>query len=568
MRELVDYAEIANKYCKSVLGGSIPASKLVRAACKRQIDDLKRERKKDYPYRFDPVQAGRVCKFLELLPHTKGRWATKAETLTLEPWQCFILTTVFGWVRKDSGFRRFRSAYIEVPRKNGKSFLSAGVGLFMLLADKEFGAEVYSGASSLDQARKVFEPAWNMVNQTPMLQDYYGVDLGGTKKNPGPIYSLKTSSKFEAIIGNPGDGASPTCAIVDEYHEHRTDALYETMQTGMGSREQPLLWTITTAGADISGPCYALHQDVRRVLNGSVPNDQLFGIIYGIDKEDEWHSDSAIRKANPNYGVSVDPVYLRESATEALNSSRKQAAFKTKHCNVWVQARAGWMNMELWNRQRSDLTLDDFESQPCWVGVDLSSKIDVASVIKLFPREEEDGKTHWYVFGRHYLPETRVEDPDRRHYQGWVTDGYMIATPGDIIDHKLIENDLVADSQRFRIVKVGYDPYGATQFAVGLENSGIQTLEIPQTVKFLSDPMKWVEALVISGQLHHDDNPVMNWMMSNVTAREDANENVFPRKERVENKIDGPAALIIAEAVAMREPKRESVYMSRGLHII
>jgi len=551
--ETRDYANIAEQYCRDVVAGDVLASRLVVKACERHLSDLVREKDRTFPYRFDADAAARACSFVELMPHTKGKWAKNGEDLVLEPWQVFVTASAFGWLRKANGLRRFRTVYIEVPRKNGKSSWSGGVGLFMLLADDEYGAEVYSGASKLDQAREVFSPAWNMVHSTPELQDHFGVELGGTKKNPGPIHCLKRNSKFEPVVGKPGDGASPSCAIVDEYHEHKSDKLYDTMQTGMGAREQPLMWVITTAGDNISGPCYALHQDVERILDGSMENDQLFGIIYGIDEDDDWKTEEALRKANPNYGVSLDPVWLREKAWEAQKSSRKQGTFKTKHCNVWLQARSGWMNMEAWNSCSDPELMDErFEGEPAWVGIDLSSKIDITSNLKLFRRQEEDGEDHYYLFGRHYLPETRVEHPDRRHYQGWVTDGHLIATPGDVIDHRIIREDVFADAERFRIVTLGYDPYGATQLAVSLQEAGITVLEIPQTVKYLSDPMKWVEALIMAGRLHHDGNPVMNWMMSNVTARVDANDNVFPRKDQNENKIDGPVALIIAMCVALR----------------
>lgn len=556
--EVRNYPEIARSYCEDVVTGQIPACRLVKLACERHLSDLKRVAHSKFPYRFDDAAADRACTFVEEMPHVKGRWASRRENLIMQPWQIFATACVFGWVRKSNGLRRFRTAYIEVPRKNGKSSWSAGVGLFMLLADNEFGAEVYSGATSLHQAHEVFSPAWNMVNSSPDLMDYFGVDLGGTKKNPGPIYCLKTNSKFEAIIGKPGDGASPSCAIVDEYHEHSSDRMFDTMQTGMGAREQPIMWTITTAGDNISGPCYALHHDVVQVLEGTIENEQLFGIIYGIDEGDDWTSEEAIRKANPNLGISIDPIWLQEKRMEARNSSRKQGVFKTKHCNVWVTARSGWMNMEFWNAAGDPkLSLEQFRGEPCWAGLDLSSKIDISSRVLLFSREV-GGETHFYMFGRHYLPETRVEDPDRRHYQAWVTDGHLSATDGDIIDHGQIERDLLTDAEKYRIVTLGYDPYGATQLAVRLNGAGLNTLEIPQTVKFLSDPMKWVEALVLAGRLHHDANPAMDWMMSNVTARVDANDNVFPRKERDENKIDGPVAAIIAMSVQMRgEPAKK-----------
>jgi phage terminase large subunit-like protein len=328
------------------------------------------------------------------------------------------------------------------------------------------------------------------------------------------------------------------------------------------------MWVITTAGSDTAGPCYALRSDVVRTLEGTMSNDELFGIVYTIDDGIEWTSEEALRMANPNFDVSVSADFLRAQVRDAVASARKQNIIKTKHLNVWTTARAGWMNMEAWNTCADAPPLDEFEGEACWIGLDLASKIDVASAVRLF-RRDVDGAEHYYLYGRHYLPESRVELAESRHYQGWVIDGHMVATDGDIIDHDAIRDDLTDDAERFRVVRLGYDPYNATQLAVELDRAGIDVLEIRQTVAYLSDPMKWLEALVLAGRLHHDGNPAMSWMVSNVVCRLDANDNVFPRKERAENKIDGAVAAIIALCVAMRdEAPTTSVYATRGIRTL
>jgi phage terminase large subunit-like protein len=538
-----DYADIAKDYAERVVKGRIPACGFVRMACERHLGELRRVREKEFAYRFDAARAAAVCKFIELMPHTKGKWARGGETIRLEDWQVFITANVFGWLRKDNGLRRYRKAYIEVPRKNGKSAWSAALANYMLAADGETGAEVYSGATTEKQAWEVFKPAKVMAERTEAFREAFGVEVMASNISiPGD------GSKLEPLIGKPGDGASPSCAIVDEYHEHQTDDLYDTMETGMGAREQPLMWVITTAGSNIAGPCYALRSDVIRALDGTTPAPDLFGVIYTIDEGDDWTTEGALRKANPNYDVSVSGDFLKAQIRDAVQSARKQNTVKTKHLNVWVNARAGWMNMEAWNRQAdANLSLDQFEGEPCWIGLDLASKRDIASKVMLFRRDDQ-----YFLFGRHYLPETVVEEPDKYHYRGWVHGGALVTTEGDIIDHDRIAEDLAADAVRFQIQRVGYDPYNATQLAVNLEKAGIPTLEIRQTPAFLSDPMKWIEAYTIGGKLHHDGNPCMSWMVSNVTARVDANDNIFPRKERAESKIDGPVAAIIAMSVAQR----------------
>jgi phage terminase large subunit-like protein len=291
---------------------------------------------------------------------------------------------------------------------------------------------------------------------------------------------------------------------------------------------------------------------VQKMLAGIFEDDELFGVIYTVDDGVDWTTEKALRMANPNYGISVDAEYLSSRQLEAVRSSRKQNTFKTKHLNIWCGARTAWMNMEAWEAARdTKLRLEDFAKESCWAGLDLSSKIDLSANAKIFVREI-DGLDHYYAFGRYYVPEERVEQPDKRHYQGWVRGGHLIATEGAVIDHALIRDHIVEDSEIFQLEEVGFDPYGATQLVSELRDEySIETVEIPQQVKHLSDPMKWVEAMVLAGRFHHDGNPVLTWAISNVTARVDANENVFPRKERPEAMIDPAVAVIMAMSRAM-----------------
>lgn len=241
----------ANQYARDVVRGKIVACQFVIQACQRHLDDLMAEKSKSFRYRFDKDLAERAAKFIQLLPHTKGEWAFKRMPITLEPWQLFVICCAFGWVNKGSRLRRFREVYTEIPRKNGKSAISAGVALYCFACDNEFGAEVYSGATTEKQAWEVFRPARLMCKRTPMLTEAFGIEVNASNMN-----RPEDGARFEPLIGNPGDGSSPHCAVVDEYHEHATDALYTTMLTGMGARRQPLMWAITTAGYNIEGPCY------------------------------------------------------------------------------------------------------------------------------------------------------------------------------------------------------------------------------------------------------------------------------------------------------------------------
>lgn len=557
----MSYADRATEYARSVVAGDVPACIYVRQACQRHLDDLDAEHEKSFPFRWDAEAVNVVCGFLELMPHIKGKWAQRDELIRLEDWQCFVFGVPFGWKRKADGLRRFRKVYVEVPRKNAKSTSTAGLGLYMFAADDEHGAEVYSGATSEKQAWEVFGPARLMAKKTEAFRAAFGVSVGA--KN---LAILENASKFEPIIGKPGDGASPSFSITDEYHEHATSEQYDTMVTGMGARDQPMAWVITTAGSDTAGPCYNLRSEVVGMLAGTMPNDELFGCIYTIDDGDDWSSEEALLKANPNADVSVRLDYLRSEQREAIANPRKQATFKTKHLNVWVTAASPYFNAELWKRL-ADPALSPalFRGEPCWVGLDLGSKLDLCSSIRVFRRSIED-EPHFYVFGRHYLPQYRAEEPSLRHYGEWAARGFLTVTPGAMADYDTIEDDVKADAETHRIVQLGFDPWNATQAVQHLMDHGIECVEVPQTTNHLSQPMKEIQALIQAGRIHHDGDPILAWAIGNVTAQEDRNENVFPRKESAEKKIDPAVALIIAmnRALAGEPEPAVSIYEKRG----
>lgn len=553
-----DYAAIATQYALDVTHGRILACKLTRAACARHLSDLERagsknskRRASSFPYYFDADAAGRACRFIEKLPHVKGKWARKRETINLEPWQVFFVCSIFGWLRIEDGMRRFRRAYLEVPRKNAKSTIAAGIGLYCAFADKEEGAEVYCGATSEDQAWEVFRPAKLMVERTPKLQAALGV-----KPMANSIISLRDASIMEPVIGKPGDGASPHCAIVDEYHEHATSELIDTMDTGMGARDQPLLLVITTAGVDLAGPCRMLHLECETMLNGIVDDPELFALIYTIDEGDDWTTEEALIKANPNAGVSVRMDYLRSQQKIAIRNAHKSGIFKTKHLNVWVAARSPFFNIEAWEKdcKREGMKLEDYVGAQAIVFLDLASKKDLATM-QIVLRIGNDYK----AFSRFWLPEDRIEDVKSVPYAAWRDQGYLTATPGNLIDFEFIEEDLRGLLELgIEIKAVGYDPFQATQFATRMLAEGFPMVEYGQTVKNFSEPMKETDRLILAGRLHHDGNPVQTWCMSNVTAKVDAKDNVFPRKEKDETKIDGAVALIGAIGLWMgREVEEE-----------
>ncbi|CAI2936047.1 terminase large subunit [Aminobacter niigataensis] len=544
-----DYVKIATGYAKEVAAGKIPACKWVRLACKRHLDDLKKGN--GFEYRFDFGAAEAACQFIELMPHTKGSWAARGERLVMQPWQVFMTCSVFGWVSKVDGFRRFRRAMLLVPRKNGKSAWAAAIGLYMLTADGEHGAEIFSGATNEKQAYEVFRPAKVMAQRNPEFREFYGIEV-----NAKSIFSAEDGGRFEPVIGKPGDGSSPSCAIIDEYHEHDTDALLETMATGMGARDQSLLLVITTAGSNIAGPCYAMMQEARRMLEGIIEDDGLFALLYGLDADDDWTTPAALKKANPNFGVSVGEKFLLTEQQRAINNARHVSAFKTKHLNEWVNAKEAFFNVQRWMESTVEgLKLSDFDKQPCRIGLDLASKVDVAAMEITFKldrcdcaraKELIEAGYQYARFGRYYLPDATIELGENEHYQAWHRDGLIMPTDGEMINYTVIRDDLLEYRERFQVEEIAFDPHQARMMVSELQAQGLPCVEVLPTMNNFSEPMKEMDGLIREHAIAHDGDPVFSWMLSNVVTKANHRDQVYPRKERVENKIDGPVAHIMA----------------------
>ncbi|OHF38908.1 terminase large subunit [Salmonella enterica] len=541
----------ANQYARDVVRGKINACNFVIQACQRHIDNMSAMRDRAFPWRFNKDSAEKAARFIQLLPHTKGEWAFKRMLITLEPWQLFIICSVFGWVHKKTGLRRFREVYTEIPRKNGKSAISAGVALYCFTCDGEFGAEIYSGATTEKQAWEVFRPARLMCKRSPLLVEAFGVEV-----NASNLSRQEDGARFEPLIGNPGDGASPHLAVVDEYHEHQTDALYTTMLTGMGARRQPVMWAITTAGYNIEGPCYDKRREVIEMLNSSVPNDELFGIIYTVDEGDDWTSPDVLEKANPNIGVSVYREFLLSQQQRAINNARQAGVFKTKHLNIWTSARAAFFNLVRWQEcEDKNLTLEEFEGQSCVLSFDLARKLDMNSMARVFSREI-DGKTHYYsVAPRFWVPYDAVysveRSEDRRtaeRFQKWVEMGCLTVTSGAEVDYRHILEDAKEANRLNPVTESPIDPFGATGISHELADEGLNPITITQNYTNMSDPMKELEAAIESGRFHHDGNPIMTWCIGNVVGKNlPGNDDVVrPIKEQSENKIDGAVTLIMA----------------------
>lgn len=556
---------MANQYARDVLNGKILACKSIQLACQRHFNDLKISLDKDYPYRFDRELAERACRFVQLLPHSSGDLA--GQKLKLEPWQAFAFSSIFGWVTKKTKKRRFREAYIRVARKNGKSFFAAGIGTYMFCADGENSAEVYCGATTMAQAKKVFTPARQMADRLPSLRSKFNISVW--------VDSLTRpdGSLFAPIAGKPGDGDSPHCAIIDEYHEHDTDHMYEAMTLGMGARSQPLTLIITTAGTSLESPCYDKDKQVKEMLNGHVPNDRLFGLVYELDEGDDWTDPTNFIKANPNLNVSISYDDLLAEMEVAKQVPRKVNAFKTKRLNIWVSGKAAFYNMTQWHAAADkSLRYEDFAGEDYYLGLDLAQRLDLNAGVGVFVREIE-GKKHYYcIKPKFWVPEDTVRSTDPKiaktadRYVKFVEMGALEATDGAEADYREILASIIdlQEIDKVRVSEIPIDPSGATALSHELQDHGFEPISIRQDYTNMSPPMKELEAALAGGRFHHDGNPVLSWCISNVIGKNvpGSDDIVRPTKGDKQSKIDGATALFMAIGRAMLNGRasNQSVY--------
>lgn len=566
-RDVRCYVDIANQYTASVLSGEIPACKWVKAACRRQLDDLERSKRgAGFDFVWFPAAAEYVCQFIELLPHIKGKWA--GEKIRLESWQIFIITTVFGWHTKD-GNRRFRTVYIEVPRKNAKSTLTSAVSLYMLTADDEPGAEIYSAATTREQARIVFEAARDMAVREPTFRKRFWV---GVREHS--LFESVNGGKYIPLSaeGSTLDGLNIHFAGVDELHAHRTRAVYDVIETATGSRTQSLVWSITTSGDDQSGICYEQREYVCNIMNSvllrhdglgypvkgaCIDDETYFGIVYTIDEEDDWTDEQSWRKANPNYGVSVYPDDIRRLAEKAKRISSARNNFLTKRLDIWVNASVAWMDMRRWEAcANKSLNLDDFTGEKCWIGMDLAEKSDFAAIVLVFWRNGT-----LYAFPRLYLNDDAIESSDNSQMVGWREDGYIIGNDGDITDFNLIAHDLLDFDKRFDLQEIPYDPAMGRYFITTLINDhNLPMVEMKQGSLMFTSAAIELENFVLEKKFVFDGNPVLSWMMSNVVMSKPSKITGLrsPHKEDSGKKIDGIIALLMSISRAINH-KDETV---------
>ncbi|WP_416463976.1 terminase large subunit [Sphingomonas sp. VDB2] len=563
-----DYAAIALAYAKAAVADKKQRRhcKFVRQACQRHLDDLKRAKAKDWPYRFDPWHANDVCDFMEKLVHIEGVW--EKPTIDLEPVQVFILAVVFGWRSKATGLRRFTMVYQEMARKNAKSTLTAGISLYCLCCEGEIGPQILTVATTFDQAKKVFHPAKRMVEKLPEIQEAFGLTPWAKSitcdENGGYMQPLHAKSKSQ-------DGHNPHLVTLDEFHAHADRGLFDVMRSAFGARKQPLMWIITTAGPNIHGPCYEERTFIAKVLDRSIEAEHYFGIIFTLDRAEDYGDDRKEGddpfderfwiKANPLLGKAVDLKGLREAALEAQQNPAAEGDFKTKRLNIWSGALSAWLNVAQWIKcGDQSLTLDDFAGLDCWLGGDLSNVDDLSALV--LAALDAEGRLlikTWF-----YCPEARLKSVDNSVKQvtdmlkRWHKDGHLTATEGNFIDHRTIEDKIREIKAALALRKATFDQWNSGLAMASRLNEDFSegddafAAQLPKNAANHTDPAKAIEARVKAGPEHlrHDGNPVMGWMVANAVVDRRINGSLLPKKETPNsaNKIDGVDAMINATA--------------------
>lgn len=529
----------AQKYCQAILSQEIPSCKWITKAAQRFESDLKRT---DIIFNEDLYL--HAVEFIESLEHTVGTYANNL--FKLEPWQHFIVANLFGFTKPD-GLRRYTRAYVEVPRKNGKSTFSNALMLYGLLADGEEGAQIYSAATKLDQAMMVFSESARVCKQVDWIAE--GVNVYNSVNNRRINYG---NSFYRPLEWNPGkqDGLNTHFAVIDEYHAHPNDELYNVIRNSMGARLQPLLFVITTAGFNRESACYRHRQYCTKVLEGAITDDALFSVIYTLDDGDDWMNPLNWAKANPNYGVSVNPRQLEEGLQEAKELSHKEVEFKTKLLNVWTDTAQTWISDENWMKCENN-------AEPigeCYGGLDLATTGDFCAFSLYWP--STGAVRSWY-----WLPDEaakRRNDQQGDAIRNWARDGYITVTEGNVTDYDYIKHKIIELSEMYEMHEIAYDRWNATQIVNDLMNAGLTMYPFGQGFGSMSAPTKEFERLVKNRNLHHDGNPVTRWMLGNVMLKRDPADNIKIDKSKSGDKVDGPVSIVMALGTYLQEAQKNN----------
>ena len=515
--------------------------------------------------KYDKKKADFVVKFIEQLCHTKGIWA--GEKFELIDWQEQIIRDLFGIV-KPNGYRQFNMAYVEIPKKQGKSELAAAIAIYLLCGDGEERAEIYGCAADRQNATIVFDVASDMIRMCPALAKRCKIQAS-TKR----ITYLPTNSFYQVLSAEAYSkhGFNIHGVVFDELHTQPDRKLFDVMTKGSGdARQQPLYFLITTAGSDTKSICYEVHQKAKDILDGRKHDSTFYPVIYGAEMDDDWTDPNVWKKANPSLGITVDIEKVRVACESARQNPSEENTFRQLRLNQWTKQAVRWMQLEKWNACKGDFTPDFLKGRVCYGGLDLSSTTDITAFVLVFPPTSED--EHYYVLPYFWIPEENMERrvaKDHVPYDIWAKKRFLQTTEGNVIHYGFIEEFIDELGKVYNIKEIAFDRWGAVQMSQDLDNLGFTVIPFGQGFKDMSPPTKELMNLVLSGQLRHSGHPVLNWNMDNVCVRVDPAGNIKMDKSKSIEKIDGAVALVMALDRAIRnQGTQNSVYDSRGLLFI
>lgn len=533
------------RYAQDVIEGKIVAGEFIRSACERFFSLMEDDR---YEFREDKVDE--VINFFPYLKHFKGRHADKP--FTLEPWQEWIVASIYGFYVREDGSRLTQTVYIEVARKNGKTALAAGIGLNALINDDEAGAEVYFAANSKEQVKI---SAWPLCSNFAKKFDPKNRYLQVFRDT---ITFEKTSSWLKVLAADSTklDGPNPSTFVLDEYHAAKNNSLKAVLESGQGTRDNPLEVIITTAGFDKLGPCYELRTTGSEILKGLKEDDSFFVAIYSLDEQDDWKDENVWVKSNPNIEVTVKPSYIRKEIRKAINTPSDEVNVKTKTLNMWCDAETVWIPEHYILNSSKEIRLDDFAGMDCYMGIDLSSTSDLTCAAFMFPTEDK-----YYFKVKYYLPEMALQERRFKELYGeWRRQGLITITPGNVTDYDYILNDIMDIRDKVYIQKIAYDTWNATQFTINAEEKGLPMEPFSQVLGNFNRPTKEMERLLLSGKAFIDNNVINRHCFRNVVMARDRNGNTKPSKQFEEKKIDGVIGMLEALGVYLVSPHYGEFY--------
>ena len=550
-----------------MLSGRVVVCKLVRLAVERQVKDLKRQRTKDFQYYFDEEEAERWVSFIKILRHTSGKW--RGQFFQAQDFQVFRWAVIFGWQRVDGKGRRFRRAFVEVARKQGKTEEAAAIGIGGMSVDGENTAQVYSAATTRQQAKIVFNAARMMCRDLRQDSEYMteAIDIRAHRIN-----YLPTDSFFEALSADAWtlDGLSPHVAIIDEFHAHPDGGVLKVIETGMGARESPLTYIITTAGFNFESPWYHIRKNAIDILNGTKVDETFFAVIYTLDEGDDWKDKTKWVKSNPQIGVTPSWEFMEAEFTRAMNEGgQAEVEFKTKNLNLPVGSSEVWIQDEIWQKCPSVIDIKSLAGRKCYIGIDFASVSDFTALVCLFPGETKDDP--YILLPFFWVPETIFEIKSREMPDviRWYDAGLINITPGNATDYDYLADEVRRICSEYDVLSIGYDPHNAWQTVAKLEIDGLPMSQFSQGITNMSAPSKEFERLARTGKINHGGNPVLRWMLSNIVPYYDVNGNlkIKKMKESRAAKIDGIVAAVIALGEYLKNPQ-EDVYSKSDIFLI